>query len=60
MTKVRVIAEAIDELDREVARARRTTTTASRTGVVGACGGHGEPGDRAIGRSRGGPTTRTT
>ncbi|GAA3523539.1 hypothetical protein GCM10022222_02030 [Amycolatopsis ultiminotia] len=68
VAQVQVIAGAMDELDREVsvgssivradqhaAGARRVT--ASHTGEARSCGGHSEPGDHAIDRSRGGPTT---
>ncbi|QKV76040.1 IS5 family transposase [Amycolatopsis sp. Hca4] len=69
VAQVRVIAEAIDELDREVsvdssivrahqhaAGARRAT--ASHTGGERILRRANEPGDHAIGRSRGGPTTK--
>ncbi|MFJ9786738.1 IS5 family transposase [Amycolatopsis sp. NPDC101161] len=69
VAKVQVLAEAIDELDREVsldssivrahqhaAGARRVPV--SHTGASGSCGGQSEPGDHAIGRSRGGLTTK--
>lgn len=66
-----MVAEAIDELDREVpvqsgtvrarqhtADARRTGTTASPEGADGSRDGPNQPDDHSIGRSRGGPTTR--
>jgi transposase len=69
VAKVQVPAEAIDDLDREVsadssivrahqhaAGARRTT--APPRGEAHSSGGHSEPGDHAIGRSRGGLTTK--
>jgi len=74
--KVRVIAEAIDELDRDLARevsvdssivrahqhagARKAVTPPQSPGVDESCDGHDEPGDHAIGRSRGGPPPRST
>jgi transposase len=67
----RVIAEAIDELDREVAidssivrahqhaaGARRQATNVSDVGADETGTGQIEPDDHAIGRSRGGPTTK--
>ena len=68
VTKARVIAEAIDELDREVSvdssivRAHQHAAGARRRpgGRTGGGGRHGqtEPDDHAIGRSRGGTTTK--
>jgi transposase len=84
VSKVRVIAEAIDELDRDLAREvsadssivrahqhaagartdRRQAGTAatppSSPGGGRVLDGQDEPGDHAIGRSRGGPPPRST
>ncbi|WP_434453133.1 transposase [Lentzea sp. E54] len=71
VSRVRVIAEAIDELDREVSvdssivRAHQHAPEPAAhpwprpaQGADGSRGGHSEPADHAIGRSRGGPTTK--
>jgi hypothetical protein len=78
VTWARVIAEAVDELGREVDDLDREVsidsascapTSTPPAGVAcrsrrrprgrdGSCRGHDGPGDHAIGRSRGGPTTK--
>src|SRR4051812_32238967 len=69
VAQVQVLAEAIDELDREVsvdpAPCGRITTPPAldvsrclTQGANGSCGGQSEPGDHAIGRPRGGLTTK--
>jgi len=64
--RVRVIADAVEELDREVSvdssitRAHqhaagahhRTTSVSAHAGASGFCGGQIEPDDQAIGRAR--------
>ena len=71
VTRVRVIADAVEELDREVsvdssivrahqhaAGARRQRHCCTRGGRTDPVRGQTEPVDHAIGRSRGGPTTK--
>lgn len=53
--RVRVVAEAGRgvPVDSGIVPARRRSPTAAHTGMVGSCGGHGEPGDSAIVRPKG-------